>query len=156
MLSSPTGGTVVTVSSVLSYLTAAGLSDYTATKAAITAAHKTLEAELRLSGASENIKMLLVETGQIATRLFERVETPNNFLAPVLEPVQVAKEIVLAVDRGKGGVIRMPAFASLASWYTVLPGSIQRIARYLSGIDRAIQEAGYSKDLDHLQRPKAD
>ncbi|EEP82444.1 conserved hypothetical protein [Uncinocarpus reesii 1704] len=156
MLASPSGGTIVTVSSVLGYLTAAGLSDYTATKAAITAAHRTLEAELRLSDAGEKVKTILVETGQIATQLFERVETPNNFFAPILQPVQVAREIVSVVDSGNGGLIRMPAFASLVSWYTVLPASIQKLARYVSGIDRAVQKAGYAVEKDSSKRSKAD
>ncbi|KLJ09856.1 7-alpha-hydroxysteroid dehydrogenase [Blastomyces silverae] len=138
MLSSPAGGTIVTLSSVCSYLTPAGLSDYSATKAAIGAVHKTVEAELRASGDNERVKMLLVETGQMATPLFEDVQTPNNFLAPVLEPVQVARDIVAAVDSGNGGVIRLPAYATLVSWYAVLPVAIQRLARHLSGIDRAV------------------
>ncbi|OAX82162.1 hypothetical protein ACJ72_03483 [Emergomyces africanus] len=116
----------------------AGLSDYSATKAAISAVHKTVEAELRVSGDSERVKMLLVETGQMATPLFEDVQTPNNFFAPVLEPVQVAREIVAAVDSGNGGVIRLPAYATLVSWYAVLPAALQRLARYLSGIDKAV------------------
>ncbi|KAI1967008.1 hypothetical protein LOZ58_000501 [Ophidiomyces ophidiicola] len=146
MQESPNGGTIVTVSSVLAYLTAAGLSDYTATKAAITAVHKTVEAELALSGANAQVKMLLVETGQIATQLFERIKTPNKVFAPVLEPVQVAQKIVSVIDSGNGGLIRMPAYASLVSWYTVLPASIQKLARCLSGIDKAVQKAGYSAD----------
>ncbi|KAK2806142.1 hypothetical protein FQN51_008096 [Onygenales sp. PD_10] len=143
MLNAPHGGTIVTVSSVLSYLTAAGLSDYTATKAAIAAVHKTVEAELRVSGDDKKVKMLLVETGQMATPLFDGVETPNNFFAPVLEPVEVAREIIRAIDSGNGGVIRLPAFAKLASWYAVLPVGVQRVARYLSGIDMAVGRAGF-------------
>jgi len=145
MLASSTGGTIVTVSSVLGYLTAAGLSDYTATKAAITAVHRTLEAELRLSGDEERVKTLLVETGQMATRLFEDVETPNNFFAPILEPVHVAREIVSAIDSGTGGVIRLPAFAALVGWYGVLHAGIQRILRFLSGIDAAVVKATFTK-----------
>ncbi|PGH30622.1 hypothetical protein GX50_06616 [[Emmonsia] crescens] len=147
MLSSPTGGTIVTLSSVCSYLTPAGLSDYTATKAAITAVHKTVEAELRVSGNNERVKMLLVETGQMATPLFEDVQTPNNFFAPVLEPVQVAREIVAVVDSGNGGVIRLPAYATLVSWYAVLPVAIQRLARYLTGIDRAVGGKAVSSSM---------
>ncbi|KMU71821.1 hypothetical protein CISG_00131 [Coccidioides immitis RMSCC 3703] len=117
-----------------------------------------VEAELRQSGASERVKMLLVEPGQIATQLFQRVETPNKFFAPVLEPVQVAREIVSVVDTGNGGVLRMPAFASFVSCYAVLPASIQKFARYLSGIDRAMQRAGYSADheMESLKRSKFD
>ena len=145
ILSSPTGGTVVTVSSVLSYLTAAGLSDYTATKAAITAAHRTLEVELRVSGDDGRVKTLLVETGQMSTPLFEAVETPNSFFAPILEPVQVVRQIVAVIDSGKGGLIRLPAFAAWVGWYGILPAGIQRVARYLSGIDGAVRNSTFKK-----------
>lgn len=143
MLDSPTGGTVVNVSSVLGQLCAAGLADYSVSKAGLSALHRTLEAELRSSGDDEKVKLVLVETGQLATPLFDSVKTPNSFFAPVLEPVHVAQEIVSAIDEGQAGVIRMPTFASLVNWYAVLPAGLQRIARILSGIDHAV--AGTNK-----------
>lgn len=145
MLSAPNGGTIVNVSSVLGHLSAAGLSDYSASKAGLSALHQTLEAELRVSGDHEKVKMLLVETGQLSTPLFDWIQTPSNFFAPVLEPVQVAQEIVAAIDDGRGGVIRLPAFAALARWYPVFPAGLQRIARYLSRIDHAVAQASSAR-----------
>ncbi|KAB8067566.1 hypothetical protein BDV29DRAFT_86832 [Aspergillus leporis] len=141
MLSAPNGGTIVNVSSVLGQLCPAGLADYSTSKAGLSALHRTLEAELRASGDDERVKMILVEPGQVATPLFASVKTPNKFIAPVLEPVHVAQEIVSAIDEGRGGVIRLPAYATLVSWYAILPAGLQRIARYLSGIDHAITQA---------------
>ncbi|KAF7716271.1 Uncharacterized protein PECH_005028 [Penicillium ucsense] len=132
------GGTIVTVSSVLGQLSPAGLSDYSASKAGLSALHRTIEAELR---GEEHIKFLLVETGQMATPLFGWIRTPSHFFAPVLDPLEVAREIVAAVDSGRGGVLRLPTFATLVSWYAVLPGAIQLIARYLSRIDNAVASA---------------
>ncbi|KAH8422833.1 uncharacterized protein LDX57_000588 [Aspergillus melleus] len=140
MLANPNGGTVVNVSSVLGQLCAAGLADYSVSKAGLSALHRTLEAELRKSGNDDKVKLVLVETGQLATPLFESVQTPNSFFAPVLEPVHVAQEIVSAIDKGHAGVIRMPTFASLVNWYAVLPASLQRFARFLSGIDHAVAQ----------------
>ena len=157
MLTAPNGGTIVTVSSVLGQLCAAGLADYSASKAGLSALHRSLEAELRVSGDDAKVKMILVESGQIATPLFESVTTPSRFFAPVLEPVQVAQAIVSAVDSGRGGVIRLPAFAMLVNWYAVLPASVQRLARYLSGIDSAVAQAADSSgrqlqsELDHAK-----
>ncbi|RAK98977.1 NAD(P)-binding protein, partial [Aspergillus ibericus CBS 121593] len=157
VLAAPNGGTIVTVSSVLGQLCAAGLADYSASKAGLSALHRSLEAELRVAGDDAKVKMILVESGQIATPLFESVKTPNRFFAPVLEPVQVAQAIVSAVDSGRGGVIRLPAFATLVNWYAVLPASVQRLARYLSGIDSAVAQAADSSgrqlqsELDHMK-----
>ncbi|KAH1628785.1 hypothetical protein KXX21_006507 [Aspergillus fumigatus] len=146
MLSAENGGTIVNISSVLGHLSAAGLSDYSASKAGLSALHRTLEAELRVSRYDGIVKMLLVETGQISTPLFKSIKTPNKFFAPVLEPVHVAQKIITAIDEGRGGLIRLPAFAVLIDWYAVLPASIQRIARYLSGIDRAALQGSSAAD----------
>lgn len=145
ILSAPHGGTIVTVSSVLGQLCAANLSDYSASKAGLSALHRTLEAELRATGYNDKVKTLLVETGQMATPLFERIKTPSNFFAPMLEPVQVAQNIVAAIEGGRSGIIRLPAFATLVNWYAILPAGVQRIARYMSGIDEAVAKAGLEK-----------
>ncbi|KAJ5913587.1 Short-chain dehydrogenase/reductase SDR [Penicillium tannophilum] len=137
------GGTLVTVGSVLGQLSPAGLSDYSASKSGLSALHRTMEAELR---GHEQVKTLLVETGQMSTPLFSWVRTPSRFFAPVLEPVEVAREIVTAVDSGHGGVLRLPAFAKLVNWYAVLPGAVQVVARYLSGIDKAVSSGLQSRD----------
>ncbi|KAL4938504.1 hypothetical protein BDV06DRAFT_52869 [Aspergillus oleicola] len=138
MLSSENGGTIVNVSSVLGQLCAAGLADYSASKAGLSALHRTLEAELRVSGNGDKVKTVLVETGQISTPLFKSIQTPNSFFAPVLEPIRVAQEIVSMVDQGRSGVIRLPTFAMLANLYAVLPAGLRQIARRLSGIDSAV------------------
>jgi len=135
IIAAENGGTLVTVSSVLGQLTAAGLSDYAASKAGLSALHRTIEAEVR---GNPLIKTLLVEVGQMSTPLFDWVQAPNHFFAPVLEPVDVAREMVATIDSGRGGVIRLPAYATLVNWYAVLPAAVQRIARYLSGIDAAV------------------
>ncbi|KAJ5172187.1 Short-chain dehydrogenase/reductase SDR [Penicillium capsulatum] len=140
---SKNGGTIVTVSSVLGQLSPAGLGDYSASKAGLSALHRTLEAEVR---DNEHIKTLLVEIGQMSTPLFDWVRTPSHFFAPVLEPVQVAREIVAAVDGGRGGVLRLPTFAKLVNWYAVFPAAVQVVARYLSGIDGAVSSGISSRD----------
>jgi NAD(P)-dependent dehydrogenase (short-subunit alcohol dehydrogenase family) len=149
MLTSRNGGTIVNVSSVLGQLTAAGLSDYATSKAGLSALHRSLEAELQESGLTEKVKLILVETGQMSTPLFEKIKTPNRFFAPVLEPIHVAYQVVSAIDNGKAGVLRSPAFAKLVNWYAVFPASIQKLARYLSGIDKAAGLEFISQSPDH-------
>ena len=137
------GGTIVTVSSVLGHLAPAGLSDYSVSKAGLSTLHRSLEAELR---GNEHIKTLLVEIGQMATPLFDWVRTPNHFFAPVMEPVEVAREIVAAIDSGQGGVLRLPLFGKLVNWYAVFPAAVQVMARYLSGIDEAVSSSLPNRD----------
>lgn len=135
------GLTIVTVSSTLAYLSPARLSDYVAAKSAISSLHHTLTNEVRLhSELRSKIKTILVEVGQMDTEMFASVKTPwyADFVGPVLEAKDVARAIVNTIDRGEGGIIRMPFYATLVPWYGVMPGSIQILLRWASGIDSAL------------------
>ncbi|KAG4431038.1 hypothetical protein IFR05_013476 [Cadophora sp. M221] len=129
-------GTIVTISSVLSQLGAASLSDYTASKAGITALHKSLAAELK---DTPEIKTVLVTPGQLSTPLFNGVRTPNSFFAPLLEPVDVAKEVIAAIDSGSSAVLAMPLYSRWIDWMNVLPVGVQAIVRKLAGVDSAMK-----------------
>ncbi|KAH6724502.1 hypothetical protein DL95DRAFT_325521 [Leptodontidium sp. 2 PMI_412] len=129
-------GTIVTISSVLGQLGAASLSDYTASKAGITALHKSLVAELK---DTPEIKTVLVTPGQLSTPLFNGVRTPNSFLAPLLEPVDVAKEVIAAIDSGSSAVLAMPLYARWIDWMNVLPVGVQTIVRKMAGVDSAMK-----------------
>jgi NAD(P)-dependent dehydrogenase (short-subunit alcohol dehydrogenase family) len=141
LVSSPTGGTIVTISSILAHMTPANLTDYAASKAAVSALHTSLTMELRQQGLTDKVKTILVETGQIDTDLFRGVETPSNFFGPILDTREVAKEIVKLVDNGDGGLVRMPAYARFIDWYMVLPAGLQMVVRWASGIDVALGKA---------------
>ncbi|KAF4123692.1 Short-chain dehydrogenase [Geosmithia morbida] len=136
MIRNGRGGTIVNVSSVLGHLGAAHLSDYAAAKAGMTAMHKSLAAELRSS--HPDIRMLLVTPGQLTTPLFYGVTTPNSFVAPAVEPVDVVKEIVTLIDEGMGGSIGTPLYARWIDWYNVLPAAVQIMARSLAGVDKGM------------------
>lgn len=136
MARSEIGGTIVTVSSVIGQVGAAQLTDYAAAKAGISALHKSLAAELRVS--HPQIRTVLVTPGQLSTPLFYGVQTPNAFFAPVVEPVDVAKEIIAAIDQGTNAAIGMPLYARWVDWYNVLPLGLQAVARRLVGVDVAM------------------
>ncbi|KAH6673112.1 hypothetical protein B0J14DRAFT_513140 [Halenospora varia] len=129
-------GTIVTVSSVIGQIGAAHLSDYAASKAAITAMHKSLAAELK---STPDIKTVLVSPGQLTTPLFNGVQTPNRFFAPALEPVDVAKEIIAAIDSGSSAEVSLPLYARWIDWMNVMPVGVQAILRKVAGVDTAMQ-----------------
>jgi short-subunit dehydrogenase len=141
MLEEERGGTIVTVSSVLAHLGPANLAAYAPAKAAVHSLHKTLTAELRLNPAAENVRTLLLEPGQMATPLFRTVQTPSRVLAPLLEPSEVARELVAAIDGGASGELALPCYARWIQWMNVLPVGVQRMVRSLAGVDRASQAA---------------
>jgi NAD(P)-dependent dehydrogenase (short-subunit alcohol dehydrogenase family) len=142
MLTSEDGGTIVTVASVLGKLGASHLSDYTASKAALIAMHASFRAELSSPTAPDgagNIRTILVTPGQLSTKLFEGVQTPSSFFGPVVEPVELAREIVRMVDTGQSGEISLPLYARYIDWLHVLPAGLARVVRGLSGMDRAME-----------------
>lgn len=147
MLVAETGGAVVTIASALARTKgAAYLSDYTASKAGLISMHYTLAAELNTvykdQGGSK-IKTILVTPGQLATKLFEGLETPSAFFGPVVEPVHLAKDIVRMLDAGNSGEISLPLYARFVGIFEVLPPGLVTLARYFSGVDTAM--AGMQK-----------
>ncbi|CAJ2511654.1 Uu.00g072790.m01.CDS01 [Anthostomella pinea] len=132
MIRNEAGGTIVTLSSVIGHLGAAQLTDYAAAKAGVTALHKSLAAELQ---EYPEIKTILVTPGQLSTPLFRGVRTPNTFIAPIVEPIDVAKEIIKGIDLGLSDHIAMPLYARWVDWYNVLPVGLQKIARRVAGVD---------------------
>ena len=136
------GGTIVTVSSVLGHLGASHLSDYTAAKAGLMAMHTSLRAELFSLATStpgaKQIRTILVKPGQLSTPLFAGVKTPNSFLGPVVETVLLARKIVEMIDKGRSGVIAEPLYARQIEWLGVLPYGLQSVARWMSGVDKAM------------------
>lgn len=154
--SSPNGGTIVTIASVLGRLGAANLSDYTAAKAGQIALHTSLRAELISPYApqgSENVRTILVTPGQLSTAMFQGVMTPSHFLGPVVEPVDLAREIVEMIARGESGDISLPLYAAWAGIIGVLPASLQRLARWVSGMDVAMD--GFAKGKAVLGKTQA-
>jgi len=129
-------GSVVTVSSVLATLPPKRCSLYAPTKAAATALHHALTAELE---EYPFVKTLLVTPGQMSTPLFDGVRTPSSFFAPELEPVDVAKEVIAAIDQGRGGELAMPLYSRWAAVYWVLPASLRKFLRAWSGMDKAME-----------------
>lgn len=129
-------GTIVTMSSILGQIGASHLTDYTASKAAITAMHKSLTAELK---STPDIKTILVSPGQLSTPLFNGVQTPSSFFGPVLEPVDVAREVIAAIDAGSSANLAMPLYARWIDWMNVVPVGVHAILRKLSGVDRAME-----------------
>ena len=156
MLASELGGTIVTVASVLGRLGASHLSDYTAAKAGLIAMHTSLSAELKSSSAPEGadgIRTILVTPGQLSTNLFAGLETPSSFFGPVVEPVELAREIVRMVDAGESGQISLPFYARWVEWLDVLPVGMQMIVRRLSGIDTAMEKmARRTRESKHHER----
>lgn len=126
------------MSSVLGHLGAANLSAYTASKAALLALHHSLRAELAQNPQAKEIKTILVTPGQMGTKMFAGVKTPSNFLAPIVTPAEIGKDIIRLIERGESGEIALPLYSRYIQILGVLPLGVQQIIRKLSGLDKAV------------------
>lgn len=150
MLARTSGGTIVTIASVLGHLGAAQLSDYAASKAGLLAMHASLVGELSNMSVQENpgarnVKMILVKPGQLSTPLFEGMPTPSKTFGPIVNAAKLAAKITKKVDAGCGGVIAEPMYARFIEVLAVLPYSLQRFVRFVGGIDRAMSKMGRTR-----------
>ena len=109
--------------------------------------HASLRAELRYSEhpSAKNIKTVFVAPGQLGTSLFAGMKTPSGFLAPIIEPVELAKEIVKIIDSGMSGEIRVPFYADWIPIFQALPASLQYVLRSWSSLDRAMLDLSHRR-----------
>lgn len=135
-------GYVVTIASVLGYVSPAKQSVYAASKAGVVSLHEALTHELQQQGHRE-IRTLMISPGQLNTNLFQDVVTPSNVLAPVLDPLDVAKTIIEALQHGREGEIRLPFYANFVPLLRAAPTQLAEIVRRATGIDTATQTNGF-------------
>ncbi|WLF81252.1 hypothetical protein PVL30_005049 [Lodderomyces elongisporus] len=132
-------GYIVTIASILGYISPARLSAYGASKSGLIALHESLTYELGPPSLNPHgVKTLLVCPGQLKTGLFTGVKTPSTILAPELDPKFVASRVVRAIEEGRRGEIKLPMYGKLVPVFRALPWPVVEIARAVSGIDRSM------------------
>lgn len=136
-------GYIVTIGSVLGYMSPAQLSAYGASKAALIALHELITYEL---GApllcAHGVKTLLICPGKMKTPMFDSVATSWRWIAPELEPAYVARSIIEALQHGRRGEIKLPFYANFLPLFRAMPWPITELARHVSGIDDSMRRFG--------------
>lgn len=133
-------GYIVTIASVLGYMSPARLSAYGASKSGLIALHESLTYELGPPSINpKGIKTLLICPGQLKTGMFTGVKTPSSLLAPELEPKYVADSVLSAIELGRRGEIKLPFYGNFLPLFRAVPWPIVEVARYYSGIDRSMK-----------------
>lgn len=90
--------------------------------------------------STPEIKTILVAPGQLDTPMFKGMKTPSNFLAPVVAPVELAKEIVSMINSGWSGEVCLPLYTRFTPLIAAMPAALQKITKALSGMDQAMLE----------------
>ncbi|KAK0522447.1 hypothetical protein OC834_006279 [Tilletia horrida] len=106
-------GHVVTVSSVMGHIGIAQVADYVATKHALVGLHESLRYELDKKYQAPEVRTTL-------------------FLAPLLQPLDVAAAIVDALDRQESSDIYLPWYAQWTPLLRMLPSFLRDLAQKMT------------------------
>lgn len=133
-------GYIVTIGSILGYMSPARLSVYGASKSGLIAFHESLTYELGPpSFNNTGVKTLLICPGQMKTTMFNGVKTPSSLLAPELDPKVVAKVVFDSVSLGRRGEIKIPFYGNILPIMRAFPWPITQSVRYFSGMDASMK-----------------
>lgn len=108
-------GMIVTVSSLAAWITAPGMVDYGASKAAAMAFHEGLSEELRYRYKAHKIRTVSVHPGHTQTALFSGFNQGSNFTMPSLHPESMGEAVVKQVLTGRSGYVVLPENGSIVS-----------------------------------------
>ncbi|KAG8957666.1 hypothetical protein FRC03_009923, partial [Tulasnella sp. 419] len=143
-------GHVVTVSSILGLAAAAQMSDYCASKAALVALHESLRYELDKKHNTPNIRTTLLLPGLLQTPMFSRSSCDRvfssafyKFFTPVVQPHDVVKRIIAALDEQESREILMPFYTNFVKFASLLPSFGRDFLQWLARADYAME--GYVK-----------
>ncbi|CAK9442147.1 uncharacterized protein LODBEIA_P58900 [Lodderomyces beijingensis] len=132
-------GYIVTIASILGYMSPARLSAYGASKSGLIALHESLTYELGPPSVNPHgVKTLLICPGQIKTGMFTGVKTPHTLLAPELEPKFVAAHVIKSIEQGRRGEMKLPLYGNFVPLFRAMPWPIVELTRKFSGMDESM------------------
>jgi len=154
-------GHIVTVASTMGYAGAAGLTDYSASKAAAISLDQTLRLELDHHYKTPGIRTTLVCPGHILSPLFATISLPQNrffkFLFPSIQPIDVVKPIVMALDAQESRTIMLPFYVHMVPYLNLLPSFVGDLAQYVTSANQAMSNftkiTGRREDEGPVQVP---
>ena len=130
-------GHIVTVSSLLGFVTASSLSDYCASKSGAVSLHECLTAEL----SATSIQTTLLCPGFIKSGMFHGFVSKYPFWLKELEVEEVVESILMALESNKKTqVIFLPFYTHFAPLIRMLPCSMVSWLRNASGADDSMKK----------------
>ncbi|KAF1961392.1 dehydrogenase/reductase SDR family member 8 precursor [Byssothecium circinans] len=138
-------GHIVTVASAASFVSAAGMTDYCATKAAVLAFHEGLNQEVQQRHHAPNILSTSIHPGWVRTPLILSFEKQlRAYGRPIMEISVVADAIVKQIFSCSGGQVFLPRdsgrIAGLRSW----PNWVQETLR--AGMSKSALQAAQCRE----------
>lgn len=122
-------GHVVTIASMASFVTIAGNTDYSCTKAAALAFHEGLTQELKYRYNAPHVRTSVIHPSWVRTPLIEPLIETGKFSDSVLEPETVGNAIVAQILGGKSGQVILPGVQSILAGARGFPTWLQQFIR---------------------------
>ncbi|KAK0392512.1 hypothetical protein NLU13_2007 [Sarocladium strictum] len=122
-------GHVVTIASMASFVTIAGNTDYSCTKAAALAFHEGLTQELKYRYNAPHVRTSVIHPSWVRTPLIEPLIETGKFTDSVLEPETVGNAIVAQILGGKSGQVILPGVQSILAGARGFPTWLQQFIR---------------------------
>ena len=123
-------GHIVTIASMASFVTAAGLVDYCASKAGALALHEGLGQELKHRFSAPEIKTSIVQPTYVQTKLINSFAgSLQSSRALVIRPETVSNAIVKQILSGRSGQIVLPGWMGAAGGARGWPSWLQEFLR---------------------------
>ncbi|KAF4630641.1 hypothetical protein G7Y89_g7499 [Cudoniella acicularis] len=122
-------GHVVEIASLGSFVTVAQLVDYCCTKAATMAFHEGLSAELKARYKAPHVRTTIVHPSWIRTPLISELYKSPKWKEAMLEPEDVALEVVKQVLSGRSGTLVIPKEGSWVRGLRAYPDWYQIVGR---------------------------
>lgn len=115
-------GHYMTVASSAAYASLPMLGAYSMSKAAALAFHETLRAELRVVYNAPRVRTSVVTPTKVRTLLGHALkDSDNEFLMPVLDPIEVAEAMATTIQGGLGASISQPFLTKLLPYLRAFP-----------------------------------
>jgi len=145
-------GHIISMSSVMGLVGAAQVADYCASKAAIVNLHESLRYELDNKHNAANVRTTLVMPGYSITPMFSRSSYNrilrssglHRFFTPPVQPQDIVKEIIKALDAQESREIVLPFYAHFVRPLAALLPAVGRdLLQWVSQADHAM--TGFEK-----------
>jgi len=137
-------GHIITMSSILSFVGVAQMTDYCASKAALNSLHESLRYELDHLHKAPSVRTTLVCPGHLFTPLFAKMNYPKaawfQFFMPSVAPVDVVKQIIQALDDQHSKTIMLPLFAHLLPYRQHFPSYLKDFTQWITGSDYMMKD----------------
>ncbi|KAF9077005.1 retinal short-chain dehydrogenase reductase [Rhodocollybia butyracea] len=132
-------GHIITMSSVLSFVGVAQMTDYCASKAALTSLNESLRYELDHLHKAPSVRTTLVCPGHLLTPLFAKMNYPRSgwyqFFMPSVAPVDVVKQLIQTLDDQHSKTIMLPLYTHFVPYRQHFPSYLKDFTQWVAGSD---------------------